>query len=201
MTYLPIIPKPLVTIGNLPASYDESLSYLQLLMVFRKNLNEAIDHINQIQVIVNNIDTNFENIYTRLDVVDDKLLALQQELNTLEARITSNVEYELQQNYSRVLALMNDYQTIFNSNLALMQEQLEQEIRDIELGNVMAYDPTTGTYENVSTVIMNVYETLRNNAITCTEFDSLELTATAYDALEITAYNFDVNGKEFLDVA
>lgn len=201
MTYLPIIPKPLVTIGNLPASYDESLSYLQLLMIFRKNLNEAIDHINQIQVIVNNIDTNFENIYTRLDVVDDKLLALQQELSTLESRITSNVEYELQQNYSRVLSLMNDYQTIFNSNLALMQEQLEQEIRDIELGNVMAYDPTTGTYENVSTVIMNVYETLRNNAITCSEFDSLELTATTYDALEITAYNFDVNGKEFLDVA
>lgn len=201
MTYLPIIPKPLVTIGNLPASYDESLSYLQLLMIFRKNLNEAIDHINQIQVIVNNIDTNFENIYTRLDVLDDKLLALQQELSTLESRITSNVEYELQQNYSRVLSLMNDYQTIFNSNLTLMQEQLEQEIRDIELGNVMAYDPTTGTYENVSTVIMNVYETLRNNAITCTEFDALELTATAYDALEITAYNFDVNGKEFLDVA
>lgn len=58
-----------------------------------------------------------------------------------------------------------------------------------------------GTYENVSTVILNVYETLRNNAITCTEFDALELTATAYDAKQISAYNFDVNGKTFLNVA
>ena len=58
-----------------------------------------------------------------------------------------------------------------------------------------------GTYDNVSQVIMDVYETLRNNAITCTEFDGLELTATAYDELEITAYNFDVNGKTFLNVA
>ena len=55
-----------------------------------------------------------------------------------------------------------------------------------------------GTYENVSTVIMNVYEMLRQNAITCTEFDSLELTATEYDALEITAHDFDINGKTIL---
>ena len=45
---------------------------------------------------------------------------------------------------------------------------------------------------------MDVYETLRQNAITCTEFDGLELTATEYDAKEISAYNFDVNGKVFL---
>lgn len=58
-----------------------------------------------------------------------------------------------------------------------------------------------GTYENVSTVILNVYETLRNNAVSCSEFDALELTATAYDAKQISAYNFDVNGKTFLNVA
>lgn len=58
-----------------------------------------------------------------------------------------------------------------------------------------------GTYENVSTVILNVYETLRNNAVSCSEFDALELTATAYDTKQISAYNFDVNGKTFLNVA
>lgn len=58
-----------------------------------------------------------------------------------------------------------------------------------------------GLYENINTVIMNVYDILRTNAVTCTEFDELELTATEYDAKEITAYNFDVNGKTFLDVA
>lgn len=45
---------------------------------------------------------------------------------------------------------------------------------------------------------MDVYDILRNNAITASEFDNLELTATEYDALDITAYNFDVNGKTFL---
>lgn len=45
---------------------------------------------------------------------------------------------------------------------------------------------------------MDVYDVLRTNAITCTEFDGLELTATEFDAEEITAYNFDVNAKIML---
>lgn len=55
-----------------------------------------------------------------------------------------------------------------------------------------------GLVENVSKVIMDVYETLRQNAITCSEFDALLLSATEYDSKQISAYNFDVNGKVFL---
>lgn len=69
----------------------------------------------------------------------------------------------------------------------------------MNFGNVIAYNPTNGEYENVSKVIMDVYDTLRVNSITCTEFDALELTATEFDAKEITAYNFDVNGKTMLE--
>ncbi len=47
---------------------------------------------------------------------------------------------------------------------------------------------------------MDIYDILRNNAITVSEFEALDLTATAYDAKQITAYNFDVNGKTFLEV-
>ena len=38
----------------------------------------------------------------------------------------------------------------------------------------------------------------RENAISCNEFDELELTATEYDSKQISAYNFDVNGRIFL---
>ena len=45
---------------------------------------------------------------------------------------------------------------------------------------------------------MDIYDMFRENAITCSEFDNLELTATIYDEKEITAYEFDVNSKEIL---
>lgn len=93
---------------------------------------------------------------------------------------------------------MNDYQTIFNGSLQDLRNDLESQITQIELGNVKAYNPTNGETENVSKVIMDIYDMFRDNAISCTEFDTLELTATEFDELEITAYNFDVNSKSIL---
>ena len=43
-----------------------------------------------------------------------------------------------------------------------------------------------------------MYNSLRYNAITCTEYDGLELTATTYDGYMITAQNFDLNAKSIL---
>lgn len=47
---------------------------------------------------------------------------------------------------------------------------------------------------------MDIYDILRNNAITVTEFEGLDLTATNFDNIEITAYEFDVNGKQLLNL-
>lgn len=55
-----------------------------------------------------------------------------------------------------------------------------------------------GEYENVSKVIQDVYDSTRFNAITCTEFDGLELSATEFDSYEMTASNFDLSAKEIL---
>lgn len=47
---------------------------------------------------------------------------------------------------------------------------------------------------------MDIYDILRNNAITVTEFEDLDLTATDFDEIEITAYEFDVNGKQLINL-
>lgn len=119
-------------------------------------------------------------------------------LSDFETSIKNDVNIALQQNYNQVVQLLSDYQTIFNNQISNLRIDLEAEIKRIELGDVKAYNPTNGLVENISDVIMDVYETLRLNAISCTEFDSLELTATEFDNKELTAYNFDVNGKIIL---
>ena len=180
------------SLGNLPASYDESLSYLQKLFIFQKKLNEVINNLNELSILVGNLN---------IEEINNQIAQLQEDFITFENRINNNVQAQLDMNYNQVLNLMSDYQSIFNSNLSNLQSELESQIREIELGNVEAYNPTTGIYENVSKVIMDIYSILRNNAVTCTEFDALELSATEFDSLQISAYNFDVNGKTFLNVA
>jgi hypothetical protein len=189
------------TIGMLPSSYKESLTYEEQLMYFMKTLNETIDVVNNLSEIVDNIDVNFESINEQIATINLEIEKINDNFSDFSGQIYSTVQAQLNTFNAQILSLLNDYQTIFNASLQNLKDELEEEIHAIELGNVNAYDPTTGTYVNVSQAILNVYETLRNNAITASEFDALELTATAFDNIQITAYNFDVNGKTFLEVA
>lgn len=172
-----------------------------MLMLYRKNLNQVITTVNQLTEFINNLDNNFTDIYEKINTINTEIAEINANFIVFENRINTNVETRLTIFNNQILSLLNDYQTIFNNSLLNLKNELEAEINEIELGNVIAYDPTTGEYENVSTVIMNVYDILRTDAINCNEFEALDLTATQYDAKEITAYNFDVNGKTFLNVA
>lgn len=182
----------------IPLAFDESLSYLETLLGVLNKLNETIDEVNKMAEVVDNINVNFDEINKQIALINAKLTEIENNFDVFEDRIKNEVDIELSNMYNQVVTLMNQYQTIFNNNLATLRTDLEAEIQSIELGNVIAYNPTTGEYENVSKVIQDVYDALRNNSVTCSEFDALELTATEYDALQISAYNFDVNGKTFL---
>lgn len=182
----------------IPLAFDESLSYLETLLGVLNKLNETIDEVNKMAEVVDNINVNFDDINNKIALINAKLVEIENDFEIFEDRIKNDVKQEMSLLYNRVVTLLNEYQTIFNGNLNALRTDLESQIRAIELGNVDAYNPTTGEYENINKVIMDIYDTLRNNSITCSEFDALELTATEYDALEISAYNFDVNGKTFL---
>lgn len=181
-----------------PFVYENYLTWLEMLTDLCKKLNETILIVNSMEEIVSTIDTNFTDIKNDITSINNKLEQIYTDLNNFETRINNNVDIKIQEAYNEVILLMNNYQTIFNQSLNSLKNDLEQQIANIELGNVRAYDPTTGEFENVSTVIMNIYDALRQNSITAQEFDNLELTATVYDNREISAYNFDINGKTFL---
>ena len=138
--------------------------------------------------IVEQLQTEFEQLKVDISTT----------LSNFETSIKNDVNIALQQNYNEVIRLLSEYQIVFNNQLANLRADLMAEIQRIELGDVKAYNPTNGLVENVSVVIMDVYEILRQNAISCSEFDGLQLTATEFDNKELTAYNFDVNGKIML---
>lgn len=114
-----------------------------MLMLYRKNLNEVINTLNQMSEIVGNIDTNFTDIYEKIDLINNQIARINQNFVTFENRINQNVAIQLQQFNNQILQLMNDYQNIFNNNLLTLRNDLEEQIENIELGNVIAYDPTT----------------------------------------------------------
>lgn len=187
------------TIGMIPTSYTISMTYEeQLLYLCNKLDKELIPAFNQLIEDFNNYQINFDELNYKMADLEGKFADLVVEVNNMSADIYAEVDSKNAQLYNSVISLLNDYVNSFTLQLNLFKQEIEEQIRQIELGNVEAYDPTTGEYANVSQVIMNVYDSLRNNALTVTEFEALDLTATDFDALDVSAYNFDVNGKTFV---
>lgn len=60
------------------------------------------------------------------------------------------------------------------------------------------YDPFTGDYVPLQTVINELADLHKENPITAAEYDALEITADDYDGREITAQNYDFKAKTIL---
>lgn len=176
---------------TLPLAFDESLSYLEWLSAIQAKLNETIEQVNkntevaehyeelllEIEAEVNRLEEEYEQF--KIDIeneIDEKFVALKAELTLYVETQISILRYEIQNVYN----------------------ELNQKIDDIIAGDINVYDPTTGILSPIQVVIDNLFDMNRTNAITATEFDSIELTATEFDATEITAYNFDINGKSLI---
>lgn len=156
---------------------------------FEKEIKAVDDKYSGIGDEVENLSIQFNQLKNEINQI----------LSEFQTEIEIDVDNRINANYNRIVELLANYQTVINNQIADLRSYFESEIERIELGDVKAYNPTNGLIENVSKVILDVYETLRNNAIMCSEFDALELTATEFDSKELTAYNFDVNGKIMLE--
>ena len=170
-----------------PFVYDSEESFLEMLRKFYKYLHELTE---------------------ASKLMSDDIAELRQEMNDFETEINQTiqnindilVEYDMKidrvanELYAYVDDKIINLKNYVDSNDALLDER----IRQIEIGNIKVYDPTTGLYSPIQTVIDNLYDMNRQNALTSSEYDALELTANEYDAYELTAREYDINGKELL---
>ena len=97
--------------------------------------------------------------------------------------------------------IRNDYLAKINT-LRLATEYGLQELSD-RIDNIAfeypdILDPTSGLYANIATVIYNVYDVLRYNALTALQFQAAGLTAQELDDLGLTAHEWDLNGYQYL---
>lgn len=59
-------------------------------------------------------------------------------------------------------------------------------------------DATTGLPSNIETIVLNLFELHREDALTAEEYDGIELPAAAYDDQMLCAFDYDLYGKLLL---
>lgn len=186
----PRIP-PISFFEPITADPKDWMSDVEFLLGMLKKLNELVKQTNS--------NTEFIDKYSgKIEEIETEILSLRTEMSTFEDEINNEIntrfnaiKLELQSMVATALIQANAY----TDSVA---EALRAEIREISIGQIIVFDPTTGVYNGLQATIDNLYNASRTNALTATEYDALDLTATAYDAYELTAQDYDRNGKTLL---
>lgn len=187
---------------GISTDYQDNLTYVEYLLGVLKKINEVIEQTNS--------NTSFiENYDGRINALELEIARLRTEIEEFENQVNENFA-ELQTNLINIintrlaeirvelLGLISVYRAESKAYTDTRIAQVEEEIDQILIGQITVQDPTTGLTSPLQTVINNLYDTTREEALTATEYDTLELTATTFDGYQITAFNYDYYGKTIL---
>lgn len=176
-----------------PISVDpkDMMTDVEFLLGMLKKLNETIKQVNS--------NTAWINEYSgKVEELEAEIAALRQEMDEFEDEVNNNITQRFNEIIIQLNSMIATTLTESKAYTDAVAAQLEAEIREIEIGQISLFDPTTGLYSPLQVVIDNLYSSSRQNALTASEYDALELSATAYDAYDLTATEYDQNGKELL---
>lgn len=176
-----------------PISVDprDMMTDVEYLLGILKKLNEMVAQINK--------NSEFIDEYSgKIEEIEAEVVALRNEMVEFQAEVNENINTRFNALAVELRAMIATALDQAKAYTDLVAQGLEYEIQNIAIGQITVYDPTTGMTESLQTVIDNLYNTSREEAITATEYDGLQLTATTYDGYDISAFNYDRYGKTIL---
>lgn len=176
-----------------PISVDpkDMMTDVEYLLGILKKLNQMIAQLNA--------NTEFIEEYSgKIEEIEAEIISLRNEMINFEDEVNRNINERFNNISIELRAMIATALDQAKAYTDLVAQGLEYEIQNIAIGQITVYDPTTGMTESLQTVIDNLYNTSREEAITASEYDGLELTASTYDGYEITAFNYDRYGKTIL---
>ena len=188
--------KPLPCAGGwysktIPAGFDDSVSYLQMLSGVLDKQSEIIKQLNLNTEFIENWDKTVEELQAQVDALAKEISDLKGDIPLMIETAIVELKAELLQTIGAGFAEMRGY-------VDLQVNRLDDRIDNVAVGQITVYDPTTGLMSPIQQVINNLYDSGRDDALTASEFDGLELTCTAFESYQITAYMFDTKGKNIL---
>lgn len=172
----------------LPAVFDDSLSYVELLYKFLHKLNEVIETLN-------NEVANQDEIIAKIDEAKAELEALIDSVKKDLEAADDNLQEQIDDNYQEheaALAKLN----LLLINLQKLYDKLQDEIEHI-VANMKVYDPTKGKFTNsidANRRMLQVLATPADEVLNCTEVGKLTAdTLKGYKCGELINSSFKRN--------
>lgn len=191
-----IIPLDISTPPNslfegISTNYQNNLTYAEFLLGVLKKLNEMVETVNEHSDFI-------DNYAGQIEEMQRELAQFEQDWEQYKIDTNKSIADQIAAFKAEVYGQLSAQLTQMRSYVDVQDQALHDYIDEVALGQIEVYDPTTGQLEDLQTVINNLFDSGRENALTATEYDGLELTATYYDGQNISAYDYDMAGKTLL---
>lgn len=168
----------------LPALYDESLSYYEVLAKLTYSINEIIKQIDKDnQDLINYIDSQNEIIYIRSkSYTDEQINKISESFNNSIVILTKYVQTSNEQTRAYVVG-----------QIEILKQWIEK-----QAVTGLVINPITGNLDNIQNVLNMYYNVFNYYALSCIEYDTLGLTCDIYDNKNLTCIMYDYQGKKYL---
>lgn len=176
---------------GISTNYQDNLTYAEFLLGVLKKLNETI-------VVVNSQQELIEGLPEQIQAMQAELAEFKEEWNQYQIDLNASITQQLADFESAIRGEISAQLAQIRAYVDVQDNALKNYIDNVALGQIYVYNPATGERENLQDVINSLFDVSRENAITASEYDALELTATYYDGQNISAYDYDTAGKTLL---
>lgn len=180
-------------------TYEGDLGYLlKKLEQVAKDTDYLMDEFSKIIVLTKD---EIERMINKAIAANNLVIARQ--LQELKDQITIEYQGYVTAKLNALTVYIDNQDVYYNGlaeNYAITAENNAKNYTDQQvLSYTMMVNPITGVYEDVRNVVDDIVTYFHTgDALTASEYDTLDLTATYYDSKQITAYDYDFSGKTLL---
>lgn len=213
MAFFPQTNYDFPNVGNYDGDLREILVFVRSLSDDYKTMKDLYERLlkgyeqldNEFKELKREVERFREEIAEAVqEAIDETMTEYREELLLIKQRLDALAQE--QANLRKLVAdfsqLCNQYTDVKIAQLSelvfAVTEDLQRQIDELRWHLPDVYNITNGLTTDLLTLVYDVYDVLRYDAITVDEFGVLGLTATQFDAKELTAAEFDVHGYDLL---
>lgn len=202
--------KPLIPLlcCDVPSVYSNKQSYYECLCYIGYKVNECIDAINgftdaykhytneKVAELKEYVDGLNADIYNHITEVEQNIRNdMNKRDDELDKKI-DNVQKDLISRINTLNILVYQLNAETREYIDSAITKLYDYINNFVPSNMQVLNPVKGYYTSLNQALGDMYDNLRYYALTCAEFDSLNLTCTKFDNLLLSCTDFDLYGAK-----
>lgn len=198
--------KPVVPLlcCDIPSVYSNKQSYYECLCYIGYKVNECINAINgftdeykqytdeKVAELKTYVDGLNNDIYNHIAEVEKNI---RNDMNKKDAELDKkidDVQNNLIERINKLNVLIYQLNSETRNYIDTSITKLYDYINNYVPNNMEVLNPVKGYYTSLNQALGDMYDSLRYNALTCNEFDSLNLTCTEFDNLLLSCTEFDL---------